>query len=66
MVARIGTVLYWLGCVLAVLIIGFGALSVVDSDSLGMHPGVVAAVVGASSVAVWLTGRALRYILAGM
>jgi hypothetical protein len=61
MVERLGHVLYWAGCVLAILIIVIGVyLSWYERDAWEMR--VITFVVAAL---VWLIGRACRYLLAG-
>jgi hypothetical protein len=61
MVERLGHVLYWAGCVLAILIIVIGVyLSWYERDAWEMR--VITFVVAAL---VWLIGRACRYVLAG-
>ena len=62
MAARLGNVLYWMGCILAALIlICFQILASNENPySWGLASfGLAFAVVS------WLAGRALRYILAG-
>ena len=63
MAARIGNVLYWLGCAIAVVIAVFAvAIYIVDgrthSDGL-----IVFAVFLAAAIISWVIGRALQYIL---
>ena len=59
-VQRLGDVLYWLGYGLAAVCIGAGALLAANVQSAAplIFFGVVA-------VAIWLVGRACRYVLAG-
>jgi uncharacterized membrane protein len=64
MLARLGNVLYWLSCIVAGLIIAVYAyvtyMEPYHPDQFGMGIFVVAI-----AFAVWLVGRACRYILAG-
>ncbi len=64
MAERIGNVLYWLGCIVAALIVLAGiAVYVTEghsrSDGLGVSAGFLVA-----AFIPWIIGRALRYILA--
>jgi hypothetical protein len=68
--ARLGMVLYWLGCGVACLCfigalvsIGFGLANWTQNGPPGLFFGVVFAIAGVLS---WLTGRACKYILAGV
>jgi hypothetical protein len=58
MVARLSNVLYWVGCIVAALIVAlFQVLAFQEPQyEWGM---------AISGLAPWLIGRALRYILAG-
>lgn len=63
MVSRLGNVLYWLANTIAVacLLLGFGiAVSNAARDGWAALP-----VMAAVAVAVYLVGRAVRYVLAG-
>lgn len=60
MLARLGLVLYWLCCSLAVITGLLGAYIIAVGNPLGKLTG-VAALIAASLV--WLLGRALRFIL---
>jgi hypothetical protein len=67
MVARLGNVFYWLGCLVAgvflLVTLANAAMSFFGSD----HPVSIYQIafsIGAAS-ASWLIGRALRYIFAG-
>jgi hypothetical protein len=62
MIARLGNVLYWAGCIFAVIIGGGGAL-IARNDTYNpwgmfLSFAVIAAV-------VWVIGKTCRYILAG-
>lgn len=71
MVARLGNVLYWLGCLVAVpFVLWAGGNAAVLAGAFGgsTMPGENAwhiAVSLGAAIGAWLTGRALRYILAG-
>jgi multisubunit Na+/H+ antiporter MnhG subunit len=65
MVARLGNALYWAGCVLAILIIGFGILAFFNDPIAARRPGLVMVVTATSSVVIWLVGRAIHYVLTG-
>src|SRR5262245_11274513 len=63
MLARLGNVLYWLGCIVAGAIM---AVVVVDSiEGMGFRDGHYGPALGFSTFAlvVWLIGRACRYVL---
>jgi hypothetical protein len=61
MAARLGQVLYWAGCVLAILTIVIGVyLSWYERDAWEMR-----AIVFVIAALFWLIGRACRYVLAG-
>jgi hypothetical protein len=65
MVGRLGTVLYWIGCIIAFLTGGF-ALYVYAIEGHSRSDGY--AVTGGILVVafvIWLIGYALRYILSG-
>ena len=63
MAARLGYVLYWAGCVLAVVFGGFGIAAYYNAPDSDRWPLVI--VLGGIAVIVWLIGRACRFILAG-
>jgi hypothetical protein len=60
--ARFGDVLYWLCCVVAVVVFAWGALSESGASADGPYLFAVATVV---AFAIWIIGRACRYILSG-
>ena len=63
MAERLGHVLYWTGCVLAILTIAIGVfLSLDESNTFAWEVRVIAIVI---AVLFWLIGRACRYVLAG-
>jgi hypothetical protein len=65
MLARLGNVLCWLGCVAAVMILAF----VVALWKTGPHQGIdesILVVLAIFGIVVWLIGRACRYILSGI
>ena len=71
MAARLGHVLYWLGCIIAGLIALFAVVGVYD---ISQHPQSANAelwgyltmlMLAMFAVAAWLIGRACRYVLAG-
>jgi uncharacterized BrkB/YihY/UPF0761 family membrane protein len=63
MAERLGHVLYWAGCVLAILVIAIGVLfSWGETEKIAWEMRVIASVI---AVLFWLIGRACRYVLAG-
>jgi len=61
--ARLGEALYWLGCILAAIVIVWGARAAFGDDNPeGPYIFILAAVAG---FAFWAIGRACRFILAG-
>jgi hypothetical protein len=66
MAVRLGHVLYWAGCGLAVLVLSFGALlyfGMCGGDNC-LYPYVAFVAIPVAG-ASWLVGRAALYILAG-
>jgi hypothetical protein len=63
MAARIGNVLYWLGCIVAALIV-MGGIAVYVVEGHGRSDG-IGVTIGFFVVAfiAWLIGRALLYVL---
>jgi hypothetical protein len=63
MVARLGNVLYWAGTLIACLVAGLIAYAVLFGTGEGdwLLPGLALFV----AAAIWLIGRAARYVLAG-
>ncbi len=69
MIARVGYVLYWIGCGFAVLFL-FGALAgfgILITGSSTEPRNIIAGAVSSIVVAVlcWAVGKSLRYFLAG-
>jgi hypothetical protein len=62
MIARLGNVLYWTGCIFAVLIASGGAL-MAHNDTF--NPGGILTLFLVIAGIVWAVGRACLYILAG-
>jgi hypothetical protein len=56
--ARLGDVLYWLGCIVAVALIGLAVWISVEAAQVG-----TAIVFGILGVIAWLIGRVCRYAL---
>ena len=66
MLARLGNVLFWTGNAIAALMLCSAVVFLFAADRVA--PGELAIVLGvfaAVAVAMWLLGRACRYILAG-
>ena len=64
MAARIGRVLYWMGCIIAVLLVLLSFFFAFLAETTnGVVGGLTAFIPYA--VVVWLIGRACRYFLAG-
>jgi hypothetical protein len=65
MVGRLGTVLYWIGCIIAVLTAAFG-ISIYLCEGFGRKDGpAVTGFILLTAFVIWLAGYALRYILSG-
>jgi hypothetical protein len=62
MAVRLGYVLYWAGCLVGLVWIAFWSLAVLTHQNAGTPEYVV---VFGPALAFWLTGRAVRYVLAG-
>jgi hypothetical protein len=65
MLARLGDVLYWLGCGIAVVILAAGAWLVLGGDLIPENRSVVLAICIGCALAAWLIGRVCRYVLGG-
>ena len=63
MLARLGDVLYWLGCILAAIVVVWGALFCFRADQ-GDDP-YLFLIVAVAAFSIWVIGRAFRYILSG-
>jgi len=63
MLARLGNVLYWGGCVLAALVLLSGLL--LFEGMSASDTAFYAALTLIASALVWLVGRAAKYVLAG-
>ena len=68
MAARLGRVIYWLATTVAVLLLALAlvaALFWIKPEIQGSAQGYwLCVMIGGAGVAVWLLGRAVRYILA--
>ena len=64
MIARLGDVLYWAACILTALVAVFSLVGFVDSP-MRQYDWINLAFLGSIGLGVWLSGRALRYVLAG-
>jgi hypothetical protein len=63
MLARLGNAIYWLGCILAVLLIAVSIYDfATDSTGVGIAMGIALALTAAVA---WLLGWAFRYVLSG-
>ena len=66
MVARLGNVLYWLGCIIAAASTFLAVFVILSWDLKPPPNGIVWIVIYlAAGFASWLAGRAARYVLAG-
>jgi hypothetical protein len=65
MIVRLGNVLYWFGCGVAVLILVIGVLQLITEGST--RSGEIWIVIGfiIAALIVWLIGRSCRYVLSG-
>jgi hypothetical protein len=61
--SRLGDVLYWLGCILAAIVVVWGGVFAFRGDH--DDDPYLFSVVAVAAFAVWVIGRALRYILSG-
>jgi hypothetical protein len=64
MLARLGEIFYWIGCIVAVLIATIVAAFLVLSDPQPGNWSMATSDLG-FALAAWLIGLALRYLLAG-
>ena len=58
---RLGEILYWIGCAIAVVVVVWGAIFCF-SDSNSDDP-YLFSLVAVGAFSIWVIGRALRYIL---
>jgi hypothetical protein len=63
LLARIGDVLYWLGCILAVIVVVWGGVFCFRGDST--DDPYLFSVVAVAAFAIWVIGLACRYLLSG-
>lgn len=63
MLARLGNVVYWLGCILAAATVAFWVVLVHTTNDGRDAFGV--ALFAIVAVGFWLIGRAFRYVLSG-
>lgn len=63
--ARLGNVLYWTGCVFALIIVGCGVLGVALEPGNNNETWIVIMITAVFAAVVWVIGRACRYVLAG-
>ena len=61
MLARLGNVLYWTGCLLGILLVVAAVALYSDAPMDRLHSAIYIGL----AVVVWLIGRACRYVLAG-
>jgi hypothetical protein len=61
---RLGDVLYWLGCILAAIVVAWG-VQVCLGDTNNADDPYMLAPIAAGAFAIWTIGRACRYILSG-
>ena|SRR5215467_9627134 len=60
---RLGDILYWIGCIIAAIVVVWGAIFCFrDSNSDDPY---LFSVVAVGAFSIWVIGRALRYILSG-
>lgn len=64
MAARMGRVLYWVGCIIAGLLVLLGIFFALLAETTNGVVGVLTAFIP-YAVVVWLIGRVCRYFLAG-
>jgi hypothetical protein len=63
MLARLGDVLFWLGCILAAIVVVWGAVFYFSGD--GADDPYLFSLVAVAAFAVWVIGLALRHLLSG-
>jgi hypothetical protein len=62
MAARLGNVLYWLGCGVAAIFALLVAIVALNPGTEAVYYGSIYAI---TAIGAWLLGRACRYVLAG-
>jgi hypothetical protein len=68
MAARLGEVIYWFGCGIAILLIGGPPAMIFynwTNNNLGQVDSVGLSIIFACGIIAWLVGRAAKYVLAG-
>jgi hypothetical protein len=66
MAARLGNVLYWIGCIVAALILLYdGVLLSLEEPTQLARDFSVFVFIAIAALVVWLIGRACRYVLSG-
>ena len=60
---RLGEVLYWLGCILAAIVVVWGGVFAFRGDHA--DDPYLFSIVAVAAFSIWVIGRALRYILSG-
>jgi hypothetical protein len=65
MATRLGNVIYWLGCVIAALILAADAAEWFGEAQYRSDGLPVVLVIAVAAAIVWVIGRAFRYVLAG-
>jgi hypothetical protein len=61
--SRLGDVLYWLGCILAAIVVVWGGVFSFAGDHA--DDPYLFSVVAVAAFAIWAIGRALRFIISG-
>ena len=64
MAARLGNVLYWLGCIVAAIVVIYDVTLGLAND--WQDPAFLYIRTAILAVAIWLVGRACRYVLSGV
>jgi len=65
MLARLGNVLYWLGCILAAVLITGGIALWIGEGQSSPNGYYILSGFAVVALVVWLIGRACRYVLSG-
>ena len=61
--ARLGDILYWIGCILAAIVVVWGALFCFRGDNA--DDPYLFLLIAVAAFSIWVIGRALRNILSG-